>query len=175
MLLNCGVEKTLDSSLDCKEIKSVNPKGNQSWIFIGKNWCWSWNSNTLATWCKELTPWKRYWCWERLKAGGEGDDRGWDSWMASRLDGLEFEQAPGVGDGQGSLVCYSPWGHKESDTTEWLSLLLHTFLLTQWTWVWASSGSWWCPGKPGVLQSMGSQRVGHDLETELKLCQLLYL
>ena len=45
--------------------------------------CWSWNSSTLATWCEELTPWKRPWCWERLKAGGEGDDRGWDGWMAS--------------------------------------------------------------------------------------------
>ena len=48
-----------------------------------KDWCWSWNSNTLATWCKELTHWKRPWCWERLKAGGEGDDRGQDDWMAS--------------------------------------------------------------------------------------------
>ena len=48
-----------------------------------KNWCGSWNSNTLATWCKELIHWKRPWRWERLKAGGEGDDRGWDSWMAS--------------------------------------------------------------------------------------------
>ena len=48
-----------------------------------KNWCWSWNSNTLATWGKELTHWKRPWCWERLGAGGEGDDRGWDGWMAS--------------------------------------------------------------------------------------------
>ena len=87
-----------------------------------KDWCWSWNFNTLATSCKELTHWKRLWCWERLKAGGEGDDRGWDSWMAS---------------------------------------------LTQWTWVWASSGSWWWTGKPGMLQSMGSQRVGHDWATEL--------
>ena len=43
-----------------------------------KDWCWSWNSNTLATWCEELTHWKRPWCWETLKAGGEGDDRGWD-------------------------------------------------------------------------------------------------
>ena len=49
-----------------------------------KDWCWSWNSNTLATWCEELTHWKRPWCWERLKAGEEGDDRGWDGWMASR-------------------------------------------------------------------------------------------
>ena len=48
-----------------------------------KDWCWSWNSNTLATWCEELTHWKRPWCWEGLEAGGEGDDRGWDGWMAS--------------------------------------------------------------------------------------------
>ena len=48
-----------------------------------KDWCWSWNSNTFATWCKELTHWKRPWCWERLRAGEEGDDRGWDGWMAS--------------------------------------------------------------------------------------------
>ena len=48
-----------------------------------KGWCWSWNSNTLATWCKELTHWKRPWCWEGLGAGGEGNDRGWDGWMAS--------------------------------------------------------------------------------------------
>ena len=68
-----------------------------------------------VTW---LTQWKIPWCWERLKSGGEGGDRGWDGWMAS---------------------------------------------LTQWTWVWASSGRWWRTGKPGVLQSMGSQRVGQDL------------
>ena len=48
-----------------------------------KDRCWSWSSNTLATWREELTHWKRPWCWERLKAGGEGDDRGWDGWMAS--------------------------------------------------------------------------------------------
>ena len=48
-----------------------------------KDWCWSWNSNTLATWCEELTHWKRPWCWEELGAGGEGDDREWDGWMAS--------------------------------------------------------------------------------------------
>ena len=87
-----------------------------------KDWCWSWNSNTLATWWEELTHWKRPWCWERLRAGGEGDDRGWDGSMASS---------------------------------------------TQWTWVWVDSGSWWWTGRPGVLQFMGSQRVGHDWETEL--------
>ena len=48
-----------------------------------KDWCWSWNSNILATWCKELTHSKWPWCWERFRAGGEGDDRGWDGWMAS--------------------------------------------------------------------------------------------
>ena len=70
------LEKMLESPLDCKEIKPVNPKGNQSWIFLGKDWCWS--SNPLTTWYKGLTHWKRPWCWERLRARGEGDDRGWD-------------------------------------------------------------------------------------------------
>ena len=77
------LEKTLESPLDSKEIQPVHPKGDQSWVFIWKDWCWSWNSNTLATWCKELTHLKRPWCWEGLGAGGEGDNRGWDGWMAS--------------------------------------------------------------------------------------------
>ena len=82
------LEKTLENLLDCKEIQPVHPKGNQSWIFSPmnihwKDWCWCWSSNTLATWCKELIHWKRPWCWERLKVGGEGNDRGWDGWMAS--------------------------------------------------------------------------------------------
>ena len=72
--------------------------------------------------CEELTHWKRLWCWEGLGAGGEGEDRGWDGWMASP---------------------------------------------TRWTWVWVNSGSWWWTGRPGVLQFMGSQRVGHDWVTEL--------
>ena len=75
------LQKTLKSPLDSKEIQPVHPKGNESWIFIGR---WSWNSNTVATWCEELTHLKRPWCWERLQAGGEGDDRGWDGWMPSR-------------------------------------------------------------------------------------------
>ena len=77
------LEKTLESPLDSKEIKSVNPKGNKPWIVIGRIDCWSWTFNTLATWWEEPTHWKRFWSWERLKAGGEGDDRGWDGWMAS--------------------------------------------------------------------------------------------
>ena len=76
------LEKTLESPLDSQEIQPVNRKGNQSWIFIGRTDAET-NSNTSATWCKEPTHWKRPWCWERLKAGGERDDRGWDCWMAS--------------------------------------------------------------------------------------------
>ena len=76
----------------------------------------------LATSCKELTHWKRLWCWEGLGAGGERDDRGWDGWMAS---------------------------------------------LTWWTWVWVNSRSWWWTGRPGMLQFIGSQRVGHYWATEL--------
>ena len=59
-------------------------RSNQSILNVHcQDWCWSWNSNTLATWCEEWTHWKRPWCWERLKAWGEGDDRGQDGWMAS--------------------------------------------------------------------------------------------
>ena len=83
----------------------------------------------LATWREELTYLKRPWCWGRFKVGGEGDDRGWDDWMASP---------------------------------------------TQWTWVWASSGSWWWTGKPGLMQFMGLQRVGHDWVTELNWTEWTY-
>ena len=82
-----------------------------------KDWCWSWSSNTLATWCQELTHLQKPWCWERLRAGEEGDNRRWDGWMASP---------------------------------------------TQWSGVWVNSRNWWWIGRPGVLQSMGSQRVRHD-------------
>ena len=77
------LDKTLESLLDCKEIQPVHPKVDQSWVFTGRTDGWGWNSNTLATWCEELTHLKRPWCWERLRTGGEGDDRGWDGWMAS--------------------------------------------------------------------------------------------
>ena len=76
------LEKTLESPLDCKEIQPVHPKGNQSWVFIGRTDGWSWNSNTLSTWCEELTHLKRLWFWERLTVG-EGNNGGWDVWMAS--------------------------------------------------------------------------------------------
>ena len=94
----------------------------------GANHYWNGSSNTLAIWWKEMTPWKRPWCWERLKAVGEGDDRGWDGWMASP---------------------------------------------TRWTWVWASCRSWWWTGTPGLLQSMGLERVRHDWVTELNWTELI--
>ena len=120
------LEKILESPLDStrRSNQSILKENNPEYSL---EWCWSWRCNILATWCKELTLWKRPWCWERLKAGGEGDDRGWDGWMASS---------------------------------------------TQWTWVWASSRSWRWTGKPGVLQSTGSQRV--DTPEQLNNSSLVY-
>ena len=136
------LEKTLESPLDCKEIQPVHPKGNQAesefWIFIGrtdtaaetpilwppdaKNRLTGKNPDAEKDWKWEETSWKKPWCWERLKVGGEGDDRGWGGWMMSPM---------------------------------------------RRTGVWAGSGNWWWTGRPGVLQSMGLQRVGHDWVTEL--------
>ena len=72
------LEKTLESPLDYKEIQSVHRKGNQSWIFIGRTDAEAETPIFLVSWYEELTHWKRPWCWERLKVGGKGDDRGWD-------------------------------------------------------------------------------------------------
>ena len=136
---NWTIKKAERRRIDAFELCSV---GEDSWESLGlqgdqtcqwlrksvlnihqKDWCWSWSSNTLVTWFKELTHWKRPWYWERLTAGGEGMTEG--------------EKA------------------------------LHESEQAQWAWVWASSRSWWWTGKPGMLQSMGSQRVGHDWVTEL--------
>ena len=76
-------EKSLESLLDSKEIQPVHPKGNQSWVFIGRTDAEAETPSTLAAWCQELTHLKRPWCWERLRAGREGDDTGWEGWMAS--------------------------------------------------------------------------------------------
>ena len=73
----------LESPLDCKEIKPVNPNGNLPWIFPGRAAAEAETPNTLTSWWKEPTHWKRPWCWERQRVEGEGDDRGWDGWMAS--------------------------------------------------------------------------------------------
>ena len=123
MFLNCGVEEDSWESLGLQGDQTSQSYRKSTLNIHWKDWCWSWSPNTLATWCEELTHWESVsWCWEILKAGGEGEDRGWDGWMAS---------------------------------------------LTQWTWVWVSSGRWWWTGKPGVLQSMGSQSVRHNWVTEL--------
>ena len=110
------LEKTLENPLDCKEIQPVHPKGNQSWVFIGKT---DVEAETPILWPPDVKNWL---VWKDPEAGktGGGRRRGrqrWDGWMASP---------------------------------------------TQWLWVWAGSGSWWWTGKPGVLQSMGLQRVGND-------------
>ena len=86
-----------------------------------KGWCWSWSSNTLATWFEELTHWKRPWCWKdwRQEEKGMTEDKmvGWHH----QFYGHEFEQAPWVGDGQRSVMWCSSWGRKELDTTGWLN------------------------------------------------------
>ena len=113
------LKKTLESPLGSKEIKPVHPKGKQPWIFIGRT-----DAEAPILWppdAKSRLIGKKSWCWERLRAGGEGGNRGWDGWMAS---------------------------------------------LTQWTWIWVKSGRQWRTEAPGVLQSMGLQRVGHDLAAE---------
>ena len=122
MLLKCGVGEDSWESLGLQGDTTSPSQGKSVLNIHWKDWWWSWNSNILATSCQELTHWKRLWCWEGFGAGGEGDDRGWDGWMASP---------------------------------------------TQWTWVWINSRSWWWTGRPGVLQSIGSQRFRGDQATEL--------
>ena len=85
MLLNCGVGEDSWESLGLQGVPTSQSYRKSVLNIHWKDWWWSWNSNTLATCCKELTHWKRPWYWERLKAGGEGDDRGWDGWMASLM------------------------------------------------------------------------------------------
>ena len=121
VLLNCGDEEDSWESLGLQG-NPTSPSQRKSVLNIHwKDRCWSWNSNPLATWCEELTHLKRPWCCKRLKAGGEEDNRGLDSWMASP---------------------------------------------TQWTWIWASSRSWWWTGKPSILQSW-DHRVEQNWATEL--------
>ena len=131
MSLNCDVGEGSWESIGLPGNPTSPPKGNQSWIFIGRTDVEAetpvlWPPPILPPW-GELTHWKRPWCWERLKVGGAGDDRGWDGWMTSP---------------------------------------------TRWKWVWVSSRSWWWTRKPGVLQSTGSQRVGHNWVTELNWTEL---
>ena len=121
MLFNCGVGEESWASLGLKEIQPVHPKGDQSWVFIGRN---DVEAETPIFWLPDAQTdsFEKTSMLERLKAGGQGDDKGWDGWMAS---------------------------------------------LTQWTWVWVNSGSWWWTRRPGLLRFTWSQRVGHDWMTEL--------
>ena len=114
------LEKTLESPLDCKEIQPVHLKGNQSGIFIGRTDAEAETPNTLATLCEELTHLKGAWCWERLKAGGEGDDRGWDGWMASPTQWIWVWVNSGSWLWTGRPGMLRSMGHKGLDTTEWL-------------------------------------------------------
>ena len=115
------LEKTLESPLGCKEIKLVSPQGNQSWIFIGR-------TNTEAETPILWTPNAKNWLIGKDPNAGKDwrqeENRTIEVEMVGRhhrLDGHEFEQAPGVGNGQGSLACCSPWGHKELNITERLN------------------------------------------------------
>ena len=115
------LEKTLESPLDCKEIKPVNPKGNQSWILIGRTDA---EAETPVLWPPDAKDWLI----------GKDPDAGKD------------------------------WRQKEKGMTGWDGWMAS---LNRWIWIWASSGSWWWTGKPGMLQSMRLQTVGHDWVTEL--------
>ena len=114
------LEKTLESPLDCKEIQLVHPKGDQSWMFIGRT---DVEAVTPILWLPDAKSWhlKRPWCWERLKVGGEGNDRGWDGWMPSLTQWIWVWVGSGSCWCTRSLTCCSPSGCKESDMTEWLN------------------------------------------------------
>ena len=133
------LERTLESPLDCKEIKPVNLKGNQSWIFIGstdaeaeapilwpydeKNWHNGKDTDAGKDWRQEE------------KGITEDGMVGWHHWLNEH----DFDQAPGVGDGQGSLACCSPWGYKELDRTEhlnWLKVLMIREFFCGLSWKW---------------------------------------
>ena len=122
MLLNCGIGEDSWESLGLQG-DPTSPFWRRSVLgFLWRDWCWSWNSSTLATSCEELTQWKRFWCWEGLgqeeKGTTEDEMVGWHH----ALNGCEFEWTPGVVDGQGGLGCCNSWGCQESDTTEPLNL-----------------------------------------------------
>ena len=115
------LKKTLESPLDCKEIQPVHPKGDQVWVFIGRTDA---EAETPILWQPDVKSWL---IWKEPDAGkdwgqeekGTTEDEmvGWHHW----LNGHEFGQTPGVGDGQGGLMCCGSWGRKESDMTEWLN------------------------------------------------------
>ena len=131
------LEKTLESPLDCKEIQPVHPKGNQFWIFIGRT---DVEAETPILWPPDVKCWliwkdpdaRKDWRQEE-KGTTEDEMVGWHHW----LNGLEFEYTLGVGDGQGGLECCSPWGCKESDTTDrlnWTEKIYYDWQASLCTW-----------------------------------------
>ena len=121
MLLNCGVGEDSWESLGLQGDPTCPSWRRAVLSVLWKDWCWSWNSNTLAIWCKELTHWKRPWCWERLKAGGEGNDRGWDGWMASLTQWIWVWVNSRSWWWTGKPGVLQSMGCKESDKTEQLN------------------------------------------------------
>ena len=114
------LEKTLESPLDCKEIQPVHPKGDHSWVFIGRT---NVEAETPLLWPPGANSWLiwRPWCWKDWGQEKKGMREHKMVRWHHRLNGHGFEQAPWVGDGQGGLLSCSPWGFKESDMTEWLN------------------------------------------------------
>ena len=149
------LEKTLENPSYCREIKSVNNKGNQSQIFIVRTDA---ETDAPILWPPDTKNWliRKDWFWQRLKVGGEGDDRGKHGQMAYMcakhvyhwLNGHEFEQAPGDGEGQGSLVCCSPWGHKIGHQWATEKQVLYNHCLWQ---PWICSLSWGFGGFGGFF------------------------
>ena len=152
MLLNCGVAKTLESPLDCKEIQPVHSKGDQSWVFFGRTDA---KAETSVLWPPHAKSWLigkhsdagRDWKQEEKGATLEYEMAGWHHW----LDGRESAWTPGVGDGQGGLACCNSRGHKELDTTEWLNWVFHCLpsiystvcSFADVTWVVSTVWLWW--------------------------------
>jgi len=120
MLVNCGVGEDSWESLGLQGVP-ISPFWRRSALgFLWREWCWSWNSSTLSTSCEELTHWKRLWSWGGLGAGGEGEDRGWDGWMAPPTRWMWVWVNSGSWWWTGRPGCCDSWSRKESDTTEWL-------------------------------------------------------
>ena len=147
MLLNSGVGEDSSESLGLQG-DPTSPSYRRS--VLGVHWedcCWSWNSNNLVTWCEELTPWKRPCCWERLKAGGEGDDRGWDGWMASPIQ----------------------WTWVWVDSGSWWRIgrpgLLQFMGSQSWTWLsdWTELNTTWSNGRNMLLE--GGKFVGSTVKS----------
>ena len=136
MLFSCVVGEDSWESLELQGDQTSQSERKSTLNINWKDWCWSWNFNTLNTWWEELTLCKRPWCWERLKAG-EVDNRGWDGWMASTTQWTWVWVNSGSWWSQGGLACCDSWGHKESDMTERLywTILIDSFFFSSFSFI----------------------------------------